>query len=271
MAINLTTTLNGLTTKLLQFANVTILPTTGISNNLANSIVSLDNPFTSDLRITNIQANVTSHGLFLGSIVTQTDFSAKGKVASTSPDLDFNINLFPPDIFAVLRALVVESNMNVDQLDGIVALGGYTYSKSNASTSSSSKRDIIFGQDLELTDSLVSPVTLSPLSLGKRSLVKRNMYTGFDLTSYVLNAFKVLTVDVDLVTVLKIGDFTTNLVYAQQQVKANTDSSLVLLLPILARPIVQKIVDGAFLSISTVMISNPTDACECESFFVDYV
>lgn len=55
MAINLTTTLKGLTTKLLQYANVTILPTTGVTNNLANSIVSLDNPFSSDLTITNIQ------------------------------------------------------------------------------------------------------------------------------------------------------------------------------------------------------------------------
>jgi len=87
----------------------------------------------------------------------------------------------------------------------------------------------------------------------------------FNLPNYVLTAFAGLVVDVDLLTVLHIGDFTTDLAYAQQNVPAHTDSSLTLLLPILARPIVQKIVDAASLGIDTVMITNPTDTGKLSS------
>lgn len=38
MAINLTATLKGLTTKLLDYANVTILPSTGVQNDLVSTL-----------------------------------------------------------------------------------------------------------------------------------------------------------------------------------------------------------------------------------------
>ena len=88
MGIELATTLKGLQTKLINSANLTVLPSTGVDNNFANSIVSLANPFTSPLMITNIQSNITSHGLFVGSIVQDTQFMATGKASSVSPILD---------------------------------------------------------------------------------------------------------------------------------------------------------------------------------------
>lgn len=87
MALSLNASLNGLTQKLINFANVTVLPSTGVADNFASSTVSLQNPFTSALGITNIQSNITYHGLFVGSIVVDTNFAAPGKVASTSPVL----------------------------------------------------------------------------------------------------------------------------------------------------------------------------------------
>lgn len=84
----------------------------------------------------------------------------------------------------------------------------------------------------------------------------------FDLPAYVQTAFSALTVTVDLVSVLNIGEFQTNLAYSQSGVPAFTDSSLTMLLPILARPIVQKIVDGSILGVNTVLISNPTNTGE---------
>lgn len=81
----------------------------------------------------------------------------------------------------------------------------------------------------------------------------------FNLPTFVTAAFAPLTVDIDLVSALHIGEFSTNLAYSQKAVKANTDSSLALLLPILARPIVQKIVDGSILGIDTIMITDPTN------------
>lgn len=54
-----------------------------------------------------------------------------------------------------------------------------------------------------------------------------------------------------------LGEYTTTLDYTQTDVPVKTDSSLNMLLPILAQPIVQTIVDGSNLGISTVTITKP--------------
>lgn len=87
MAIHLNTTLPGLKSKLLNYANLTVLPSTGNENDLADTTVSLANPFTSALTVTNIQANITSYGLYVGNIVTNTEFNAAGRASSDSPTL----------------------------------------------------------------------------------------------------------------------------------------------------------------------------------------
>ena len=55
---------------------------------------------------------------------------------------------------------------------------------------------------------------------------------------------------------LRIGDYPTTLTYSQPGVAVKTDKSLNLLLPILAQPIVQKIVTGSVLGIETVLIKD---------------
>ncbi|GAA5969858.1 hypothetical protein JCM21900_004182 [Sporobolomyces salmonicolor] len=269
MAIHLNATLPGLSTKLLTYANLTVLTSTGVSDDFTNATVNLANPFTTQLDITNIQSNITSYGLFVGSIVTETDFIAGGQGRTDSPVLPFNLNLYPPDIFSLLRALAVDAGLSTAQLDGIVALGGYTYvpTASGATATSARRAKRSLGAlHLEVSD------PLSFLSSGNgmvdhglvlesesKRLAKRNIYTGFDLPSYVLQAFAGLEVDVDLISTLNIGDYKTVLSYTQAGVPAYTDQSLTLLLPVLARPIVQKIVDEAALGIDTVMITNPSN------------
>lgn len=87
MALHLNATLPGLKTKLLNYANLTVLPTTGVTNDFADSTVSLANPFTAPLNIKNIQSNITSFGLFVGSIVTDTNFASAGHSNTDSPTL----------------------------------------------------------------------------------------------------------------------------------------------------------------------------------------
>lgn len=62
--------------------------------------MSLANPFTADLSITQIQSNITAFGLFVGSIVQDTNFPASGKATSISPTLGLYVN--PPLIFRQL-------------------------------------------------------------------------------------------------------------------------------------------------------------------------
>lgn len=90
---------------------------------------------------------------------------------------------------------------------------------------------------------------------------------GFDLPTFVDTAFKDLRSDVHLIAELMIGacnllilvpwhlisligssgEYATTLSYTQLSVPITTDSSLNLMLPVLAQPIVQKIVGGSVL------------------------
>ena len=82
------------------------------------------------------------------------------------------------------------------------------------------------------------------------------MHSGFDLPTYVDKAFAKLTEDVALDSGVNIGDYQTSLSYTQPGVTIKTDKSLNLILPVLAQPIVQKIVGGSVLGIETVLIKD---------------
>ncbi|KZT27986.1 hypothetical protein NEOLEDRAFT_1129882 [Neolentinus lepideus HHB14362 ss-1] len=227
--INIGATLPSLRTNLLESAALKVLNTTGVENNVTHVTVNLANPFTAGLDITKITSTVKAYGVNLGTIDTPTNFKSSGKSTTTSPALDLTLNLEPEPIFSLARALAVDAGLSTAQLDGIMQLGGYEYVQttpeaSNSSSATTSRRD--------------------------------NIYTNFNLPDFVDAAFKQLRSDVDLTSVVNIGNYQTTLQYSQKGLPTVTDDSLNLLLPILAQPIVEKIVTGAALGIDTVMITN---------------
>ncbi|KAH8119480.1 hypothetical protein DFH11DRAFT_1722990 [Phellopilus nigrolimitatus] len=236
--LSLSAILPGLKTDLLSTTALKVLSTTGQTNNTAHVTVDLDNPFSAALHISQITSSVKSHGIDLGSINQTVPFPANGKTTSTSPALDLDMNLDLPSIFSLLRKLAVDAGLDTEQLDGIVALGGYKYVQTTDEDGPSSPK-----RAFEVP--------------GAGSVEKRNIYTGFNLPDFVDKAFKLLKADVSLTSVVTIGDYTTNLGYNQTDVPVATDSSLNLLLPVLAQPIVQKLVTGSILGISTVIITDP--------------
>lgn len=125
MDVHLNSTLHGLQVHLINYANLSLTPDVGRTTNVAGSVVSLNNPFTAPLVITNIQANATARGLYIGAINQNTELNALGKSASISPPMGFGLNLYPPVVFSLLRQLVVDSGMDPAPLDGIVQIGGY--------------------------------------------------------------------------------------------------------------------------------------------------
>lgn len=94
-----------------------------------------------------------------------------------------DLNLYPPDIFSLLRALVVDAGLPTEQLDGIIALGGYTLTPSTPNpTSRRAKRSLVGGMQsfdgfsgLEGTSALGNE---TGLTFDKRGLQKRNIYSG---------------------------------------------------------------------------------------------
>ncbi|KAF8828949.1 hypothetical protein HHX47_DHR3000558 [Lentinula edodes] len=229
-------TLPALTTNLLNTASLKVLSTTGLTNNISDVTVSLANPFTAALDVTGIQSIVSAFGITLGTIQTSTNFSSAGKSNTTSPTLPLNMNLDPSALFTVTRALAVDAGEDVAPLDGIVSLGGYEY--------------------LMTTGPAVS--TESDASL----------YKNFALPEFVQTAFKQLKSDVNLTVDVTIGashrEYNAVLNYFQSSLPTETDGSLDFILPILAKPIVQKIVGGAGLGIDAVLISDPE-----QSSFID--
>lgn len=88
-----------------------------------------------------------------------------------------NLNLFPPDIFTLLRILAVEAGLPTEQLDGIVALGGIEYVNTTATPAPMVKRN-----EVETGEDMI-PLALGYESfvgetLAKRELRKRNIYSG---------------------------------------------------------------------------------------------
>ncbi|KAI0305626.1 hypothetical protein B0F90DRAFT_1815219 [Multifurca ochricompacta] len=242
--IDLNVTLPGLKSDLLSTAALTgelsplprhsrlksriVLPTTGRENNITHVSVALANPFTAPLLITGVRSNVSTYGIPLGTIGTATNFTSAGKSTVSSPSLDLDLNMDPPALFTVTRLCAIAAGLRTEQLDGIVQLGGYQYLPATNGGGSSTNQ--------------------------KRG----NIYSGFNLPKFVDTAFKQLHSDVQLEADVQIGDYRTTLQYTQLAVPTKTDETLNLLLPILAQPIVQKIVAGSSLGVNSVLITNPT-------------
>ncbi|KAG6891741.1 hypothetical protein C0992_006161 [Termitomyces sp. T32_za158] len=225
--LNIDVILPGLKTNLIDTAALEILSTTGRSNNISHVTVSLNNPFSTPLEITKISSTVSSFGILLGNIESNVNFKSAPNSTTESPTLDLNMNFDPATLFTVTRALAVEAGMDVDPLDAIVNLGGIKYLS----------------------------ITGEPPKTQRRA----NIFDGFNLPNFVNAAFKKLQSDVALNVDVTIGDYKTALQYTQSSVPTMTDKSLDLILPILAQPIVQQIVGGSSLGISSVLITDPKE------------
>lgn len=273
--IRLNATLPGLQSSIVRRANLTVLDTTGIQDNIAEARVAIDNPFTAGIRLNRITSKISGAGVFLASIDTPIRFEAKGKGVSMSPDISLALNLFPPDLFAVVRAFAVRSGQDPAPLDGVVQLGGYTYSPtSDADGAVATERGESFDFEEENEGAqllmgvgsnpgaLAGPVEESAeehhSNIALRNVVqKRNLYDGFDLPSYIARAFSVAEADLEITSDVTIGEYGSTLTFSQANVPLGTDETLFKLLPPLALPIVQKIVDQSILNIDRVTLMDP--------------
>jgi hypothetical protein len=282
--IALNATLPGLPQNIVQSANLTVLDTTGITDDIADSHVAAFNPFTAGLTIARISANASSRGIYIANINTALNFPAAGKAITTSPTVPLALNLYPPDLFSLVREFAIESGQNPAYIDGVVQLGGFTLTPTIPKTPAPAgrKRDSYdLEEDNELAQMLMGVGSnpgiyvdqmededgLEPQSDGiarrahalvyDAALDKRdNLYTGFDLTTYVARAFSVATADLVIEADAVIGEYGTTLTFSQNDVPLGTDVTLFKLLPILALPIVQRVVDQAVLNVDRVTITE---------------
>ncbi|KAF8314052.1 hypothetical protein DL93DRAFT_2167525 [Clavulina sp. PMI_390] len=264
-SLSVNTTLPGLATKIINSTKLEVLPTTGWVNNISDVTVSIENPFTAAFSVLSVNSTVSAFGITLGTVFQTTNFNNPGKSTTSSPTLQLNQNLDPEALFTVTRVLATLAGEDTEQLDGIMQIGGYSYitavntttnatipTRKRSITASDAEEDTVFGVPGDYELLALEPSLGAGAKMGKRD----NIYTGFNLPSFTDKAFAYLTSDLELVSDIDIGGYVTTLTYTQKGVPVATDSSLNLLLPYLAHPIVQKLVDQSDLGFNTVLISN---------------
>ncbi|KAH9012140.1 hypothetical protein EDB84DRAFT_1583122, partial [Lactarius hengduanensis] len=144
----------------------------------------------------------------------QHSFESTGKSTVISPSLDIGLNMDLATLFTATRLCAASAGLSTEKSDDIVQPGGYQYLQVRGGSSS-----------------------------GATEKRRDNLYTGCNLPNFVDAAFKQLHSDVQLEADVRIGDYTTTLQFTQPSVPTSTDQ----LLPLLAQPIVQKIVSGSTL------------------------
>lgn len=175
-------------------------PTTGN----VNIQVSLANPFTVGLSVTKVVSSASYLGLPVGNIdqdISNSPLVVGGHAVGTSNPLTMNMNVEPAAVALLLRELAVNSNLDTRALDALLTMGGVS----------------IAGQEQVSGDA--------------------NLFNKFNISQYVVQAMQALKVDLQLLSTINIGQYTTDLQFAQNNVTVQTDNSVTLLIPIVGQPI----------------------------------
>ncbi|CAO3620373.1 unnamed protein product [Cunninghamella echinulata] len=224
-AIKIDTTLPGLKAPLIQFATL-IVPTDVIQTSFVNVAVTIANPFTAGLAITKVKSAATYKGMPVGNIdqdISNNPYVIGGHATTASPQLNMQMNLEPAAIALLVRDLAVDAKLDTRALDGLLGMGGFH----------------VQGQES------VEPTP--------------ELFKGFNISSYVMQAMAALKADLQLESTLVVGEYVNDLAFSQNAVQIKSDDTVTRLIPIVGQPIVQQIVNGAKLGFDTLVLSDPTD------------
>ncbi|KAG9064577.1 hypothetical protein KI688_002835 [Linnemannia hyalina] len=121
-ALNIETQMPGLPTKLLAGASLVVLDTT-LVDGLAQTVVTVNNPFVPPMTILSIDSTITYNGVSLGTVVstfgTPPVIPGVGAGTITAPLL---MNTDPHDLVALIRNQAVANGLNTAAFDGLLAL-----------------------------------------------------------------------------------------------------------------------------------------------------
>ncbi|KAI8149166.1 hypothetical protein BJV82DRAFT_209280 [Fennellomyces sp. T-0311] len=225
-AISIGTSLPGLKEKLIQGAKLTVNEDSP-ENGIVSVQVSIGNPFSAGLSISKVVSSATYKGMPVGNIdqdISGNPFNIAGKSTGESPMLSMQMNIDPAAVALLLRTLALDASLDTRALDAMLTMGGFS----------------VAGQEQVAPDS--------------------SLFDGFNISSYVMDAMKVLATDLQLSSTLTIGEYVNDLAFSQDAVAIATDDTVTRLIPIVGQPIVQQIVDGAELGFETIVLSSPSDA-----------
>ncbi|KAG0004259.1 hypothetical protein BGZ79_009843 [Entomortierella chlamydospora] len=122
-ALNIGSQMPGLTSKLLAGASLVVLETT-VVDGLAQTVVTVNNPFVPAMTIMSIDSKITYNGISLGAVVST--FSSPPVIpgagqGTITASLTMNTN--PDDLTGLIRSQAVKNGMSVDAFDALLSIG----------------------------------------------------------------------------------------------------------------------------------------------------
>ena len=121
-ALNIQTQMPGLQSKLLAGASLEVLNTT-IVNGIAQTVVTVNNPFVPPMTILSIDSKITYNGVSVGTVVstfaTPPVIPGVGQGTITA-SLAMNTN--PPDLVTLIRTQAIKNGMSTAAFDGLLSL-----------------------------------------------------------------------------------------------------------------------------------------------------
>ncbi|KAF9899104.1 hypothetical protein EC991_009586, partial [Linnemannia zychae] len=121
-ALNIETQMPGLQSKLLGGASLIVLDTT-LVNGLAQTVVTVNNPFVPPMSILSIDSTITYNGVALGTVVST--FASPPiipGVGSGTITAGLSMNTDPHDLVTLIRAQAVKNGLDTSAFDGLLAL-----------------------------------------------------------------------------------------------------------------------------------------------------
>ncbi|KAF9272406.1 hypothetical protein BGZ88_004822 [Linnemannia elongata] len=193
-ALNIQTHMPCHPTKLLAGTSIVVLDTT-LVDDLAQTMVTVNNPFTPPMTILSIDSKINFNVVALGSVVstfgTPPVILGVGSGTITAPLL---MNINPHDLVTLIRAQAVSNGLNTAAFDGLLALqaGG------NPSP------DLFVG-----------------------------FHVADFVAEFVTNAIAGLVVDLTMTTTVKVGDYQVTMPYTQTDVTTGTGHTILKLISVL--------------------------------------
>ncbi|KAG0249998.1 hypothetical protein BGZ95_007341, partial [Linnemannia exigua] len=121
-ALNIATQMPGLPTKLLGGASLIVLDTT-LVNGLAQTVVTVNNPFVPPMTILSIDSTITYNGVSLGTVVST--FASPPVIPGTGSGTitaGLAMNTDPHDLVTLIRAQAIKNGLDTSAFDGLLAL-----------------------------------------------------------------------------------------------------------------------------------------------------
>ncbi|KAG2175943.1 hypothetical protein INT44_000421 [Umbelopsis vinacea] len=224
--VSLGSVLPGLQSQLIQSAGLTVYTNT-VQTNVAGTTVTIANPFSAGLSITQVKAAVTYAGMPVGNIdadISSNPIVIGGKTTAASPAIPITMNLEPAAVALLLRDNANSAGLNLQPIDALLTMGGFN----------------IQGQ--------------------QQIQGSADLFNGFNISDFVIKAFTNLHVDLQLSSVLNIGQYTDTLDIVQTNVPTKTDDSITYLIPVVGQPIVQSIINQAAMTFSSAILSDATNS-----------